>query len=282
MNAVGKMLVVLQLCLSLLFVCFAGAVYSLQGRWRDDAEKAQAQIRQLQNDMDSAREEHQRALDEAVRLREEAEEERDSLREQLASAEERAATAEALNADLRQERDKAIAENILAADEAQARRTEAVDLRRENASLTATLAEHLEIIRRRENELIENAQKLRSYETAEQRHLEEIARLTEILRSRNIDPNTRVTGDVRLSAEKVDGRVIDRLQNSARTREFVRITIGANDGVEKDMILTVYRKDQYICDVRVIEVEADSAAAIVLEKTRRSYVQRGDYVTTQL
>lgn len=282
MNAVGKMLVVLQLCMSLLFICFAGAAYSVQGNWKQKANIADNKVADLERDINAARQDNERLLGEATRSQEAAERERDELRSERDALIERAETADALLADLRQERDKALAENKLAADEARARRTEATDLRKENASLTTALADHLKEIRELEDQVIRDAQQLRSYKGSEQDNLHEIARLTGILRSRNISLNTRVAGDLPIAAEKVDGRVTDRLLNNAGTQEFVHVTIGSNDGVEQEMVLTVYRKDKYICDVRVIDVQPDSASAIVIPRSRQSTVKRGDYVTTEL
>lgn len=282
MNAVGKMLVVLQLCMSLLFICFAGAAYSEQGKWRKEAEKAEKQVAELERDINAARQEKERSVGEAKRSQEEAERERDELKSERNALMEAAKTADALLADLRQERDKALAENKLAADEARARRTEATDLRKENASLTTALADHLKEIRELEDQIMRFTQQLRSYKGSEQDNLDEIARLIAILRSRNISLNTQVAGDLPIAAEKVDGRVTDRLLNNAGTQEFVHVTIGSNDGVQEEMVLTVYRKDKYICDVRVIEVQPDSASAIVIPRSRQSTVKRGDYVTTEL
>ena len=282
MNAVGKMLVVLQLCMSLLFICFAGAAYSVQGIWHQKANTANNKVADLERDINAARQDNERLLGEAARSQEEAERERDELRSERDALIERAETAGALLADLRQERDKALAENKLAADEARARRTEATDLRKENASLTTALADHLKEIRELEDQVIRFTQQLRSYKGSEQDNLDEIARLIAILRSRNISPNTRVAGNLPIAADKVDGRVTDRLLNNAGTQEFVRVTIGSNDGLEQEMVLTVYRKDKYICDVRVIDVQPDSASAIVIPRSRQSTVKRGDYVTTEL
>lgn len=283
MNAVGKMLIVLQLCLSLLFVCFAGAAYSLQGQWKDKAETAQAKVESLTASSNTSLQEHEKELQTANIARAEAERERDELRSQIAAAEERASTADALLAEVRQERDKAIAENQLAADEATARRTEAVQARKQISSLTSALAEHLEEIRNKENTLVELKAQLRSYEASEKQNLLQLARLSELLRFNKINPNDSVTGEVPELAQKVDGRIIDRLQTKDRTQEYVRVTIGSNDGLKEKMILAVYRKDTYVCDVQVIEVAPNSAAAVVVEKSRKSTaVKRGDYVTTQL
>ena len=47
-NVVAKTLLVLQLVLSLCFMCFAGAVYTFQKGWRDKAEASAKQVAGLQ------------------------------------------------------------------------------------------------------------------------------------------------------------------------------------------------------------------------------------------
>ena len=42
-NVVGKMLIVMQLVFSILFMCFAGAVYTFQGGWRTKGLALQSQ-----------------------------------------------------------------------------------------------------------------------------------------------------------------------------------------------------------------------------------------------
>ena len=51
MTFVGKMLVVVQLVMSLVFMAFAAAVYSVQQSWKDEAASLQQQVSDLQNDL---------------------------------------------------------------------------------------------------------------------------------------------------------------------------------------------------------------------------------------
>jgi len=282
MNAVGKMLVVLQLCLSLLFVCFAGAAYSTQGNWKTAADQANAKVKDLQASSQSSLAEHEREIQEANAARLEAERQRDEFRARIAGAEDRANTAEGLLADSRAATDRAVAETQLANEEARARQAEATAARVQISSLSDALAGHLDDIRERDNENSELVQQLREYRSAEERNLAELTRLSEILRFNKIDPNSVIVGEVPQLAEKVDGRVFDRLENQERTREYVSVNIGSNDGIKKNMILRVYRTDSYVCDVEVITVEADQSVAVVVERSRRSTaVKVNDYVTTK-
>src|SRR5262245_5988505 len=54
MSFVGKILVVFQFVLAVLFVAFAGVVYTAHMNWRDDSIKKQGQITRLQADKSTA------------------------------------------------------------------------------------------------------------------------------------------------------------------------------------------------------------------------------------
>jgi len=282
MNIVGKTLIVLQLFLSLLFVCFAGAVYHFQGEWRQKVNQAEDQVRQLQQSLDDEISSAATKLGEANALRVAAEQERDTLLTELDGAKQRADTADSLMAEFRQSRDKAIAENEKSTDEAASRLAEAKALRREVQTLREQNAAQLEQIRETENDNLDNSGKLVEARLAEERNLKLIARLKNLLRASGIDPGTRVAGDVSEAVEKVDGYVMARHRNRSRTQEFIQTTIGSDDQVQKDTVLTVYRGNKYVCDVRIIDVQSDSSVGLVIEDSRNSNVQEGDRVTTKL
>ena len=48
------------------------------------------------------------------------------------------------------------------------------------------------------------------------------------------------------------------------------------------MIVHVFRRDRFVCDVRVSLVESDSSVGIVVASSRRYNIQEGDRVTTKL
>ena len=76
-NVVGKLLIVLQLVFSLLFMCFAGAVYTFQQGWRDKALKAQETVTSLNQSIDDLKEQQTQELEslraETVKLKDRAE-----------------------------------------------------------------------------------------------------------------------------------------------------------------------------------------------------------------
>ncbi len=282
MNAVGKMLVVLQLCLSLLFVCFAGATYSLQDTWRAKATAAESQVASLQGNLADVQAEKDRLVGEAERQMKAAVEARDNTAVELETAQRTAESANRLLAEVEQARDRTIAENIRAAAEADSRRAESVALRQEIETQRNRLAAQLAAIREKENEVLDQSKLLNNYRQSDERQVAEKIRLTDLLRSKGIDPNERVTDKVPDAVAKVDGRVLARLQSRSRTQEFVRITLGSDDEIEEGMVLPVFRQDKFVCDIRISVVKSDTSVGIVVASSRQSSVQEGDRVTTRL
>ena len=223
MNAVGKMLIVLQLCLSLLFICFAGAAYSLQNKWRDDFTDADAQVKSLQANLEEAISQREEDVLAAEKLLNAAQTSRDTTEEELRSAILKAESAEKLLADERQARNKAIAETERAVAESEARLAETVAHRQEIQTRGVQLARQLAEIREKDSQVLELNQKVNAYRQSEERHLAENVRMKELLRVNKIDPAERVAGSVLEPVEKVDGYVVGRLQSRSRTQEFVKI-----------------------------------------------------------
>ena len=282
MNIVGKTLIVLQLFLSLLFVCFAGAVYHFQGQWQQKAVQLEEENGRLEQNLDDQLTTSQAEITAAETARGEAEDALLRVQNELTAAQEQAETDRSRLADVIQERDKAIAENERSTDEAASRLAEAKVLRLEVQALREQIAIQLEEIRAKDNENLDNSGRLVEARLADERNLKLIARLRNLLRANGIDPSTRLAGDVPEPVEKVDGYVLARRRNRSRTQEFVQASIGSDDYIRKDTILTVYRDDKYICEVRIIDVASDSSTGIVIEQTRNGTVQEGDNVTTKL
>lgn len=282
MNAVGKMLVVLQLCLSLLFVCFAGAAYSLQAVWRDKAEAAEQQVSKLQADLSDALADQESKVTAAETAAAEANTAREMIETDLRNALQEKDTAEGLLAEARQARDKAIAENERSTGEAASRRAETLALRDETAALQKRMAEQLAEMRQKDSQILDLTGLVNSYRQSEERLVIRVADLSDLLRYHRIDPDDTVAGNVPEAVEKVDGYVSRRRQSRSRTQEFVQITIGSDDKIKEGMILSVYRADSFVCDIRIQRVSPDTAIGIVVPDTRRSLTQEGDRVTTKL
>ncbi|MEO2013941.1 MAG: hypothetical protein ABGZ53_06170 [Fuerstiella sp.] len=281
-NVVGKMLIVMILVFSVLFMCFAGAVYTFQGQWRTKALEQEALVEESRNQFDDEVAIRNRQVMELTAKAEEAETDRDNFRAQLQTAETQAATDQALLAAASLERDKALADSEVATAEAAARVVETNALNKEVRSQQLRISALVADIQSVENDLLDKTGKLASAVEIEEQHLSELGRMKDLLRLNDIDPGQLIVGPVPGQVEKVDGKIRGTRRNKARTAELVEITIGSDDNVYVNQPLTVFRKDKYICTVRIVEVFPDVAICLVIEKTRQGVIQKGDDVTTKL
>lgn len=281
-NIVGKLLVVMQLVFSILFMCFAGAVYTFQGQWRNAALAAQKKAADTAQQVEDANAARDREVKFLENEKKQAEADRDQFRAQIDNLRVQAETVEKQRAAAEQERDKAMAESDVATSEAAARVVESAALNKEVQSLRSRIAELIKEIQDTEDQLLAKSGEVASAIEMEEQHLSEIGRLKDLLRLNDIDPEQAIVGTVPGQVEKVDGFVERTQRNQARTQEFVKITVGSDDKIFEDMMLTIFRKNNYICQARVVKVYPDTAICLVDETTRQGLVQRGDNVTTKL
>jgi len=280
-NIVSKILIVANLVFSLCFMCFAGAVFSFQAGWHEKATKtaemlanANRQISDLQGQKDQLTKTMTANLTRETDRADQAEarvngltQERDQARGNFASAE--------------KERDKHLADLRVATSEAQARVTETNDGRAEIKLLRDQNNQAIAIRRGLEDKNLELEGKLAEAGTRESKFLTEITRLNNLLRLNKIDPRDPIIGPVPTVVEDVEGLVNESRKNASRSAEYVEINIGSDDGVLKNIEMTVHRGPNFLATIRITEVYPDKAIGLVIEDTRNGTIARGDNVTTK-
>ncbi len=285
-NIVSKILIVANLVFSLCFMCFAGAVYSFQAGWVQKHEKAAAQLASTKSQLDDAmkQKDDQKSkfdkdlLDEQMRANN-AEAKVNGLEQNLKQS-----TGNQTNAE--KERDKHLADLLVAQKEAQARVTETNDARAEIKRLRDQNNDAIAIRRGLEDKNLQMEGQLAEASSRESQFLKEITRLNDLLRLNKIDPRDPVIGPVPRVVQKVDGKVEESRKNASRTQEHVLISVGSDDGVFKGMQMTVYRttddgKANFLATIQITDFYPDKAVGLVVEETRNGTIGRGDYVTTK-
>lgn len=81
-------------------------------------------------------------------------------------------------------------------------------------------------------------------------------------------------------AAPVPGRVALQGLITEVSKSLVSISLGSEDGVKKNMVLQVYRGNEFICNLVVTNVDTSKSAG-VLELVQQNPIV-GDYVTTRL
>lgn len=275
------MLIVLQLVFSVLFMCFAGAVYSFQQSWKSKAETAQKDVTSLNQKVSQLTEDRKRdveLIDAELKKQKETALVEQGQRKQL---EIDLQTARGELAQTEQQRDKHLADLQVSQAEAEARIAEAVNLREETQKLRETLSQQLSDIRAREDRNLELSGLVGEAKIREKGYLNEIGRLQNLLRFKKIDPRESINAPDSEDIEKVEGLVEGTRKDQARS-EYVKISIGSDDRVKKGMLMDVYRADKWLCQIRVTDVYPDKAVGLVIESTRNGNIVEGDHVTTKL
>lgn len=281
-NVVGKMLIVMQLVFSILFMCFAGAVYTFQGQWRNRAADFEQRLSVSDAQVDDAIESRNREVQTMKAQIDELKNLSDNLKAQEQANTDKVNQATKLLAAAQLERDKAVSDAEVSTTEAAARVVEATVLNREVQNLRNRMAELQSEAQAVEDTVQSLNSKLAEAEEKEERQLAAISDLKDLLRSHDIDPREQLLTDVPADKDKVDGFVEKTLKARTQNQEYVQITIGSDDRVFKDMKLILSRGAKYLGEARVISVYPDYAVCVVVEETRQGLIQEGDNVTTKL
>lgn len=281
-NIVGKMLIVMQLVFSILFMCFAGAVYTFQAEWRNQATACAKKLDVSQAQLDDAMEARNREvaakqveIDRLTTLSEALQAEKSANADKVDSATKLLAAASL-------ERDKAVGDSEVATSEAAARVVESSVLNREVQSLRNKIAELAAELQLLEDQRLGLSGKLTEAQKKEETLLAENGRLKDILRREGVDPRMQLVQDVGDETDKIDGFVQGTLKAKSQNQEYIMITVGSDDKILPDMVMIVSRGSKYLGELRIVRVNPDSAVGIFIESTRQGTIQKGDNVTTKV
>jgi len=288
MTFVGKMLIVLQLILSLLFMAFAGAVRTVETNWKqvtsdtrdnlkvekDFHQSTQNSYNEFKNattarlaDLDTR---SKKRLADFNREKNRA----DNLQQQLNS--------------LKTSHDTQRTVAQLEGDEAKFRRIEAVEQRQVNMGLHTNLVESVRTNRGLEDIIFDLRLQLG------QREVRHLVMLDE-LKTARIEARRKGGGLGALPSEDIeppppiDGQVVSSRYGIGNRILYVEVSIGGDDGIKEGQQLTVYRpgdgnavRTKYLGQIRIIQVFADKAVGTVQEKAKNGVIAKGDNVTSKL
>jgi predicted nucleic acid-binding Zn-ribbon protein len=275
MTFVGKILVVLILVFSLVFMTTAAMVFATHTNWKNEAQALMAKITALENQL--------AALTDL----------RKNLEEQLANER---ASLERRNGQLQSELTEAVREHDAMEQELATKTQEArdavaamtatqatlADLRNQIASLNTAIDQSRKerddaLAKSREDEDA-LAQVQADYDRAKKRQVElarQVAQLDMLRQVHDLHP------------EKIDYRVEGVVLDS-RDNGMIEISIGFDDGLEIGNLLEVFRygadaeTSKYLGRARVVRVEADRAVAEMIRELQKGPIQRDDRVATRL
>ncbi len=288
MTFIGKILVVVQVVLSLLFMAFAGAVFTVEQNWK-------LKFNDVSEELAVSKKDYETQFNKFNNYKTEKKQELDTLdtlsKKRLADFDREKNRAENLQSqlnDLKTQHDLQRTVAQLTGDEAKFRRDEAIEQRQVNKAL-----HEKQLLLVRENRNLEdiNFDLTLQIGQREQRHLV----LLDELKTAQIQARRKGGGLGALPSEDIapppplDGKVVSSRYGIGNRILYVEVSIGGDDGIKEGQLLTVYRpannsgqKTKYLGQVRIIQVFADKAVGTVREKAKNGVISKGDNVTSKL
>lgn len=289
MSFLGKILVVVQVVLTILFMAFAGAVSATHISWKEAHKKVTDQL--------NSRDQELRA--EQARAKEEA----STLQTKLETATQEAALKDAENRDLKSRLETMTAEYdqvktaaavktqlaSISAEDNEARVEEATRLRevaKHRLEAYETVVVELKKTMDQVVDLTKNIDTLKAnYELA----LQDKATLEKILAVNKLSTDPNSYDALRDAPPLVRGKVLETSKQRLGRSELIAISLGSDDGLNRGDKLSVYRSGleknespQYLGQIEIVSLEPDKAVGMMIDKTKNSMIQEGDDVTTGL
>lgn len=281
MTFLGKVLVVVHLVLSVMFMAFAGAVFTAQSNWKtkyktatDAAEAArlqsQSEVNGLKTQLETERKnkevsdsekkvwEGRAKVFEADNLR------LDTENKALKLAFDGQRNIADLNSQESEERTK----------EAQVQRARNMELNQSRANLVA----EVNVLR----------DKLFSAELTvkqTQEKYDALLRTNSIMRSflasKDLPTDTRMMTVSASPPPAVLGKILAARKESKGNRLLVEVSLGQDDGLVVGHTMTVYRGDKFLGRIRLEDVRPDRSVGVVVETAPNSTIEVQDNVTTK-
>lgn len=287
MTFVGKVLVVVQLVLSVCFMAFAAAVYTGQNNWmaKHDAlkESTDKQQVQLSNDLENIKSENADLVKQANDANSKAE----TLQAQVETLTQQVAST---TAELKVERDANIKEQAVSVryeTEAEFRDSEAKSQRDRNDSLLDARGELVKQVQKLEDEKFNREEEIKRLIAKHNSVLLVNRAYEKVIRANGLSTDPRDYEDETAPPPSVQGLVLETRRGKRSGTEFIEISLGSDDGLLEGHELHVYRSaedgSKYLGKISIVHVAADKAVGTVTgPRVRNGSIQRGDNVTTKL
>ncbi len=280
MTFVGKILVILIMAFSLVFLGVSTVVFTTATNWKDRAEKQKTEIGKIQGNLRDA---DAKVKDATTKL-DTAKAEHDTLTKgrenRIADLTKQVADANNEMTQARSQLERAQKNAEVALAEATARKGE-IDILNETLAKAQAqanqfngqnleLTDRIRIVEREKTTAEQNAKELRNV----------VARFMAYMRDNKIPMEKLANLDPKSVPPEVEGRVT---QIDATNRSM-EISIGSDDGIAVGQKLNVLRtepKPEFLGQVKIVAVYPDKAVADVIgRKVQGKKIQEGDHVAS--
>lgn len=286
MTTVGKILVVLHLVLSILFMAFAGGVFTAQQNWRKFAEAKKAElVKAGQKQKDQQTEFEKERTDTAKKLADLTNDIAKLTGEKTAldnQAKDLDTKNKQLNVSMDVERDLAALNGV----EADERKKEADLQRGNNAVLYQTREELIKSLQKASDDKFALELKLSQLTEKHAEMLADLATMKRFLASKNLVTDPKLMQAQVTPPPPLDGIITEYRKDAKGGLEYVGISLGSDEGLSVGHKLSAYSTDgkaKYLGQIRLTTVYPDKSAGIVVkeEKAKNVTIKEGDHVTTK-
>ncbi len=283
MSYIGKILVVMQLVLSVCLMAFAAAVSSYQTNWKQKSEQVQKQLDQKTQDLAKVEQESKLAAD---KFNADLKVEQDKGRELAAKVSLLTSNVTNLTGSLKrtsEENAQKTQIGIDLADDSNARQNEVKLLREMYKKALADRDIQYTAKAALEDKIFEQNTKLDRLSTQNKQLLVDNKSYRDVLQSRGLPPELEEYQKVKAVPPKIEGKVLEARKAKEGGQMLLTISLGENDGLIKGNELFVFRKGpnpKFLGKARVLDIEADKAVCDLFQ--RSGLVEEGDDVATKL
>jgi uncharacterized protein YlxW (UPF0749 family) len=281
MTFLGKVLVVVHLVLSVLFMAFAGAVYTAQTNWRTSRDQLQKQL----TDSRTQAQTEQQALQAQVA----------DLQGQLAASQNDKTMWEGRAKGFEQENSRLETENKslktsldgqrtvaeLNSSEAEERSQEAQIQRARNMDLTKSRNELAAEVNRLRDQIFGLDLRLKDNAAKYDQLLRNYGVMRAYLASKELPTDPRVMAIETNPPPGVEGKILAARREEKGNRILVEISLGQDDGLINGHMMTVSRGDKFLGRIRLEDVRPERSVGVVVETAPNSVIQVEDHVTTK-
>ena len=290
MSTLGKILIAFQVVLSICFMLFAGAVAFTHQTWKEKAVKFEKDLKDVTDNREVVRSEFKAFQDATAKDIKDANSARDAAAAKVIALE---TDREQLTKEkklLTDEKATYLQNTSVKLEESKARLAETQLLREVNEKLQQSRDELFRLKLTQEDIIRSRDVDLRIAQAKIKSNIDEIVSLRKQLQAASITSNPADAANDVPPPEVVFGEVLEaRPAKTSGSSELVEISIGKEDGLHKGHTLIVYRpvdgknrQPKYVCQIRILKTEPQSAVAEVIKSTRTGVIQKGDHVTTKL
>ncbi len=288
MSFLGKLLVGLQFALSIVFLAFAGAVFTAQQNWMTQKLIVDKNFQDLTREKDQLVEEAKQFKERIERdLKNEqnkaqvAEGQAKLLKDQLDAAEKELVAAKT-------ERDEQRSLAKLAIEEARQRRDEALAQRGINNELHKLLNQKNDKVKAQEDIIFNKTVEEKTLTEKHSKLLSDLAILQKILAANGLPTDPKSVAGLQTPPPSVEGEVLETKRGGRNGADLVEFSLGSDDGLVEGHKLSVYRPAsgdraaKFLGEIKIVYVTPDKSVGAVILRAKNGIIEKGDHVTSKL